>query len=120
VQPPFVVLGAALARHIDERLAGFVGAVFSMDDPDGLAHLLEEAGYREVEAGLRVTELRLPPPGELVRWYVGATPLAGPVGAAPEEARAALEDEVASRCRELADDGAITVRQPMVLATARA
>lgn len=119
IQPPFEIMDAALARHINPELAGFVGMVFSMDDPDALAQLLSEAGFERVATTTTTTTLRLPAPVDFLWQYINLTPMGQVVAAAPDEAQAALEADVASQWKAFTEDGGLVVHQPMVIATAR-
>jgi hypothetical protein len=68
---------------------------------------------------LRTVPLLLPTPAEFLWQYIGATPLGGFVGAAPDETKRALEDDVVAQWQAfVGDDGRLDVEQPMVYATA--
>lgn len=119
--PPLVVMEEALVRHISPDLAKFVRVVFSLDDPDEVGQFLHTAGFQDVEAKSATTTLHLPPPADYLWQFINLTPMGGFVNPAPEEAKAALEQEVVDRWQEFVDDdGSVPVDQPMVLATGRA
>lgn len=118
IQAPFAIMDAALARHISPQLAGFVGLVFSMDDPDALAQLLRGAGFERVETSTTTTRLRLPAPVDFLWQYLNLTPMGQVVNAAPEHAQTALEDDVASQWKAYTEEGGLVVDQPMIIATA--
>lgn len=120
IQRPFEIMDEGLARHISPELAGFVGMVFSMDDPDALAKRLVEAGFEQVETTTTTTTLRLPAPVDFLWQYINLTPMGEVVGAAPEAAQTALEDDVVAQWQAFTEDGGLVVHQPMVIATARA
>lgn len=121
IQRPFEIMDEALIRHISPQLGGFVRAVFSLHDPEEVGRLLREAGFQDVDAKETTTTLRLPPPADLLWQYVNLTPMGAVVNPAPEEAKAALEQEFVARCQELTQaDGSLVGQQPMVVATARA
>jgi len=105
----FVALAGALARHVDPQCEGFVYAVFSMYDSDELRTLMSEAGFEDVHIERTQKTLRLPPPEEFLWQYIYSTPLAGPVGQATDEQRAALADEVCGGWQELVSDGRLTL-----------
>lgn len=119
IQPPFAAMEKAIVDHLGAQLGGFVGAVFSMDDPDALAALLRDAGLREVVADVSTVALRLPPPGEFLWQYIGLTPMGPLVVDAPDDAKAATERQFADGCRDHVADDALVVEQPMVLASGR-
>lgn len=119
IQRPFEIMDEGLARHISPDLAGFVRVVFSMPDPEGLRRLLEDAGFREIEATGTTTTLRLPPPADFLWQYINLTPMGAFVNPAPDEAKTALERDVVARWQEYVEDGTTVVDQPMVIATGR-
>lgn len=115
----FVILGEALARHINPELAGFVHRVFSLDDTGELQHLISGAGFREVATQSNTKTLRLPAPEEFLWQYIHSTPLADAVAQADEEYRASLERDVVAKWQEFVEDGALMYEQDIILATAR-
>ena len=120
IQSPFEIMEEALARHITPDLAGFVRAVFSMDDPSELERLLREAGFGQVETRTPTTLLRLPSPADFLWQYINLTPMGAVVANASEEAHQALEKDVVARWQEFVDDGSTLFEQPLVIATGRA
>jgi ubiquinone/menaquinone biosynthesis C-methylase UbiE len=119
IQPVFEAMERAITDHIAAELAGFVRAVFSMHDPDAVAILLREAGLQDVSAVESTATLELPGPAELLWEYVNLTPMAPIVAAAPAEAQEAMERQFVEDARPLVVDGALPVRQPMVVAGGR-
>ncbi len=111
--PLMAVLAECLAKHVDPKCAGFVHAVFSLHEPDELRGLLSEAGFSSVEVERSHQTLRLPAPESFLWQYVHSTPLAGPVGAASEAQRAALQDEVIARWQEHSVDDGMEIRLGM-------
>jgi len=120
INQPMEILAEGLARHINPNLAGFVRAVFSMNDPATHEELLHNAGFADVETNVVTTTLHLPPPREFLWQYINLTPMGAVVSQSPEAAQAALEDDVVAQWQELVKERAGAVDQPMVLATARA
>jgi ubiquinone/menaquinone biosynthesis C-methylase UbiE len=121
IQRPFEIMEEALVHQISPELGGFVGLVFSIDDPDEVARMLDDAGFSDVDARTSPVTLHFPPPAEFLWQYINLTPMGAFVNPAPEEAKAALEREVVDGWQEfLEDDGSMVGEQPMVLATGRA
>ena len=58
IQPVFATLERSIVDHISPDLGGFVGAVFSMHDPEAVAALLCEGGFREVSANVATATCR--------------------------------------------------------------
>jgi SAM-dependent methyltransferase len=120
IQPLFEAMERAIVDHISPDLGGFVGAVFSLHDPDAIAALLREGGLRNASATISTTTLRLPPPAEFLWQYIGLTPMATFILKAPEGAKAAMEKQFVDSVQAHIVDGETVVEQPMVIATARA
>ena len=119
IPPFFEALERAIVTCISPDLGGFVSAVFSMHDPDGVTALLSEAGLRDASSTVSTTTLRLPAPAEFLWQYVGLTPMAAFVERAPEAARSAAERQFADEAQAYVVDGASVVDLAMVVATAR-
>jgi SAM-dependent methyltransferase len=120
IQPLFEAMERAIVDHISPDLGGFVGAVFSLHDPDAIAALLREGGLRDASATISTTTLRLPPPAEFLWQYISLTPMATFILKAPEVAKAAMEKQFVDSVQAHIVDGETVVEQPMVIATARA
>jgi len=60
IQPLFATVERSIVDNISPDLGGFVGAVFSMHDPEAVAALLCEGGFREVSASVATATFRLP------------------------------------------------------------
>jgi SAM-dependent methyltransferase len=119
IQPAFVAMEQAIVEHINPDLGGFVRAVFSMHDPDGLAALLRGAGLHDVSATVTIAALELPAPAEFLWQYINLTPMGPLVAAAPEEARLAMERQVVDRWQPFVVNGGTRVEQPMVIASGK-
>ena len=109
----------AIVEHISADLGGFVGAVFSIHDPDALASLLRAAGFEDVTANVYTAALRLPAPVDFLWQYINLTPMGPFVARAPEEAQAAMEHQAVEGWQPYTVDGRLQVEQPMVVASGR-
>jgi SAM-dependent methyltransferase len=119
IQPVFEAMERAIVEHISPELGGFVGAVFSMDDPHAVAALLREAGLRDVAATVTPATFRLAPPAQFLWQYINLTPMGPFVGSAPEGAREAMERQFVEESQPYVVDGGTLVDQPMVMVTGR-
>lgn len=117
--PMFEFLAEAMGRHVAPEAVGFVLAVFALHDETEIEGLLRDAGFRDVEVSAKMVDLSLPAPKDFLWQYVASTPLAAVVVEADEEARAALEREVVDRWQEFEDGDRMSLRQRLVLTTAR-
>jgi SAM-dependent methyltransferase len=119
IQKPFELMEQAIIDHISPELGGFVRAVFSMHDPDGLATLLVDAGLQDVTASVSTATLELPTPAEFLWQYINLTPMGPFVAEAPEEAQRAMEHQVVESWKPFVVNGKTLVDQPMVIASGR-
>lgn len=117
--PLFVALAEALARHVSPQAAGFVRQIFSLHETTEIEQLLREAGFRAVTVEATHSVLTLPPAKAFLWQFISSTPLAGMAAEADEDVRANLEGDVVEAWQDFEDDGALTYRQRIVLASAR-
>lgn len=120
INRPMEILAEGLARHLNADLAGFVHAVFSMDDPTEHEALLRDAGFRDVRATVVTATIHLPAPRKFLWQYIHLTPLSLFVNDATEDVKAALEDDVVGQWEAIVGDDGGPLDQAAVLATARA
>ena len=119
IPPFFGALERAIVEHIDPDLGRFVSAVFSMHDPEDVAVLLRQAGFTNVVSKVLTTTLRLPAPAEFLWQYIGLTPMATRIEAAPDNVKSALESQFVDEARQHVTDGVTVVELPIVVASAR-
>lgn len=114
---PMVILGDALAKHIDPGLGGFVQAIFSLHDGAEIEQLFAAAGFNDVELDVVTPTIPLGPPREFLWDYIHSTPLALAVVGADEEKRSALEADVLEGWRSHLVDGeaAVTLRNTIAV-----
>ena len=117
--PLFVALAEALAQHVSPQAAGFVRQIFSLHETTEIEQLLREAGFRAVTVEATHSVLTLPPAKAFLWQFISSTPLAGMAAEADEDVRANLESDVVEAWQDFEDDGALTYRQRIVLASAR-
>lgn len=116
--PLFETLANALDRHVAHGAGNFVRAVFSLHDEAELEDLLQDGGFSDVHTDAYVRDLPLPPAKDFLWQYVASTPLAGPVGNANPQTRAALEFEVLGDWVHYEDERGLSYHQRIVLASA--
>lgn len=119
IQPVFQLMEQAIVEHIGPELGGFVRAVFSMHDPDGLASLLDGTGFTNVSVNVSTATLQLPAPTDFLWQYINLTPIGLFVAQADEGRQAAMEHQVVESWQPFVVDGRLRVDQPMVIALAR-
>ena len=117
--PLFETLATAMGRHIAPEAQGFVETVFSMREPGDLAHLLQDAGFHDIEITEETKDLTLPPAQDFLWQYVSSTPLAEVVAAADASALGALEQDVIRGWKDYEIRDGMDCEQGFVIATAR-
>ena len=117
--PMFEILADSMGRHIAPQAAGFVRAVFALNEETELEGLLKDAGLRHVNVQAETRELSLPAPRDFLWQYVGSTPLTAAVAEADDEARSALEREVVAGWQDFRSGDGMNCPQRVVIATAR-
>jgi len=92
--PGFALLAEALEQHVGAPAAAIMRAPFVFANPDEVRALIAGAGFQDVRIRGATGTVRFPSAEQFVQYQVAGSPLAGPVGEASEEARAALVSEV--------------------------
>jgi len=115
----FEILTEALTKHISPQAAAFGNVVFSLHDTDEITKHMRDAGFREIDVQAKPKILRLPAPADFLWQYIYSTPLVEPVSQANAEQRAAFEQEVCNRWRELVTDGRLQMEVGITTAAAR-
>ena len=95
--PGFAALAAALERHIGPDAAAVMRAPFSLGDAEELSSLVGAGGFEALDLRAETGAVRFPSVERFVAGYVTGSPLAGPVAAAPAEARGALLADVVEK-----------------------
>ena len=108
-----------VARHLGEQPAGFLRAVFSMNDPRKLETLLTGSGFSSASARVHARDVQLPPARDFLWQYIGSTPLAEAAAKAGAARREALEREVCARWQPFVADGSMSLQVGMTTASAR-
>jgi SAM-dependent methyltransferase len=92
--PGFAVLAAALDRTIGADAGALMRAPFALGDADELARLLEAGGLCDCTVRAETGNVRFPSAEKFVLGYIGGSPLAPLVSAAPALASEDLVREV--------------------------
>lgn len=119
IQPLFALMEQALVDHISADLGGFVQAVFSMHDPEGVASLLRDAGLADVTAAASTVTLNLGAPVEFLWQYINLTPMGPLVAQASTRAQEAMERQVVTSWQPFTRNDTISIDLPMVVASGR-
>jgi SAM-dependent methyltransferase len=93
----FAILAAALEQHIGPEPASIMRAPFSLGDAKELTALIAGAGFEDLDFRAETGAVRFPSVKRFVASYIAGSPLAGPIAAAPPEARGAVLAEVAAK-----------------------
>ena len=117
--PMFAIMADALGRHLNPKSAAFANVVFALHDPDGLAELIRDAGFRDIDVQAKPKTLRLPAPADFLWQYLYSTPLAEAVAQADQAKRDALEQDVCTQWQQFTANGSMSLEVGMTTATAR-
>lgn len=113
----FDLLDAALSRHVDPAVSGFVHQVFSLHDTNVLQALVADAGFDDVAVSAVNLSLPLAPPAEFLWQYLTSTPLAAAVEGLGDGRREQLERDVVATWQPFVADGVLRLEVRLVTAT---
>ena len=116
--PYNIAVADALERHVDAETASRYRASRVVPQAEELHRLLVDAGLHEVQIGLQVMTVRLPPVDAFVLCHLAATPVAGAVATLSAEKRAALAGQVRLALQPYADGDGVAVPDETHLAMA--
>lgn len=118
IPPPMAAIDQVLTDHIGPQASMFVHKVFSVHEPNEVRAMLVAGGFEDVEVETQALRLRVPSPTDFFWQYVHSTPLAGITAELSPDTRAALERDVAERCRPLANGDGLVMETDLLVATA--
>jgi len=116
---PFGAIEGALSRNIGPETAGFVKAVFSLDDPAALQAMMMESGLQDIHVERVERRLRMPAPRDFLWQYIQSTPLARAVMEADPAKRDALEHEAVEGLERFVEQDHVILDQGVLIGTAR-
>src|SRR5258708_34415950 len=88
--PGFVVLAAALERHVSTEAAGMMRAPFALAEAGELRALVAAEGFREIKIRPVAGTVRFPSVARFGLAYVGGSPLPGHGAKVSDETRPAV------------------------------
>jgi ubiquinone/menaquinone biosynthesis C-methylase UbiE len=118
--PGFALLATALGRTISADAEALMRAPFALSDARELSRLLEAAGLRDCAIRAETGHVCFASAVMFVRSYIGGSPLAALVAAAPAHAQDALVREVERALDPLIEDGSLCFPIEAHLAVCRA
>ena len=118
--PGFAVLAAALGRTISADAEALMRAPFSLSGARELARLVDRAGLHDCAIRAETGTVRFSSAATFVRGYIGGSPLAPMVAAAPAPAYAELVREVERALNSFIEQGSLCFPIEAHLAVARA
>jgi ubiquinone/menaquinone biosynthesis C-methylase UbiE len=116
----FAVLATALGRTISADAEALMRPPFSLSDAHALSRLLETAGLRDCAIRAETANVRFLSAAMFVRSYIGGSPLAPMVAAAPAPAYEELVREVERALDPLIEQGSLCFPIEAHLALCRA
>jgi hypothetical protein len=118
--PGFAALATALGRTISADAEELMRAPFSLSDADELSRLLERAGLRDCAIRAETGSVCFLSAQMFVRSYIGGSPLAPMVAAAPAPAYEELVRQVERALDPLTEQGSLCFPIEAHLALCRA
>jgi SAM-dependent methyltransferase len=118
--PGFAVLAAALGRTIGADAEALMRAPFALGNARELARLLEAGGLRDCTIRAETGNVRFASAEKFVSGYVGGSPLAALVAAAPASAYEELVREVERALDPFVEQGSVSFPIEAHLAVCRA
>lgn len=116
--PVYAIFARALGEYAGAEAEQMMGSPFALGDAEVLRREARQAGLKDAEIRIAVSEERFPSVEEFVRREAASSPLAGPLGELDADRRAAL---VAALTRELAaysDDAGLAFHNETHILTA--
>jgi hypothetical protein len=117
--PFFDVLDREIARHFSKEAAGFVHAVFSLNDPQELRDLLNTAGFDPQKVSPHTRQVQLPAAREFMWQYIYCTPLMSLLTESGAANTDALERAVVAGWQPWVADHGMRYEQSVLAASAR-
>ena len=106
-QPGWDVLADALSRHIGDEWGNMMHGPFPAWDGAYLHQIARDAGFDDVSVTIDIGSVRFSSVEEFVSRQAATSPLANPIGAAPQAVREALIQDVEDELEGYADDAGI-------------
>ena len=106
-QPGWAVLADALTRHLGEKWGNMLSKPFPEWDGKYLRELTQDAGFGDITVTIEIGTVRFPSVKEFLRRQAVTSPLAEPIGAAPEAVRNDLLEELREDLHDYVDDDGV-------------
>ena len=106
-QPGWNVLADGLSRHIGDEWGAMMQGPFPGWDIDHVRQIVKEAGFQTVAVTIDIGSVRFSSVEEFVGRQAATSPLAEPIGAAPQEVRNALIEDLEDELEGYTDDEGI-------------
>ena len=106
-QPGWKVLANALASHIGKEWGVMMHGTFPSWDAEYLQQMAKDAGFDGVSVTIDIGSVRFPSVEAFISRQVATSPLAEPIGSAPQVVRDELIQEVKDELEGYTDDDGI-------------
>jgi ubiquinone/menaquinone biosynthesis C-methylase UbiE len=106
-QPGWEVLAEALSRHIGDEWGAMMHGPFPSWDGDYLQQIAQDAGFDDVSVTIDIGSVRFPSVETFISRQAATSPLAEPIGNAPQAVRDELIQDVEDELEGYTDDDGI-------------
>lgn len=116
--PIFEEADSTIAHHLGNEAAGFVRAVFSLNDHSEITEIIKDAGFKDVSVKSEKKNLQLPQPADFLWQYMSSTPLSTFIEKIDKDKYAVMENEIVEKWQPFVDNDKLILEQDTVTATA--
>jgi ubiquinone/menaquinone biosynthesis C-methylase UbiE len=117
--PYFLAVEVAIRRHVSDDAASGLRKPHALADPEEVRAAITKPGFEDADVYPTVTYMCTPPAREFLPGHLSALPVAGEIAALPENARAALIEDLYTALIPYADEDGLRLPGVVHMVTAR-
>ncbi|HKI79335.1 MAG TPA: class I SAM-dependent methyltransferase [Ignavibacteriaceae bacterium] len=116
--PIFVETDETFSKHLGKEAAGFIRAVFSLNDHSEINDMIKDTGFKDVSVRSEKKDLHLPPPQDFLWQYMTSTPLSSFIEKMDKETYATMESEVVEKWQPFVQNNSLVLKHDTIIAIA--
>ena len=117
--PIFEETDDIFSKHLGKEAAGFIRAVFSLNDHSKINEIIKNAGFKDVSVRSEKKDLYLVPPEDFLWQYMSSTPLSSFIEKMDKETYANMESEVVEKWQPFVQNNNLVLEHDTIIATAK-
>ena len=117
--PIFEETDDIFSKHLGKEAAGFIRAVFSLNDHSKINEIIKNAGFKDVSVRSEKKDLYLVPPEDFLWQYMSSTPLSSFIEKMDKETYANMESEVVEKWQPFVQNNNLVLKHDTIIATAK-